>query len=154
MCLFTRSPRIALRVKLTKIILHERRLLLYVSMPLRARSISIAFNKIRDARIRRGLTQEELGKKAGYSVRLIRKVESGEPVTREAIANIVMALSTPDQPLTIESLVADNEATARLWMDAFNAHGSKMGLAVKHLLTEDFIFHCPGDPKAIPFAGD
>lgn len=48
---------------------------------------------IRHHRVERGLTQEQLARKAGYNTRTIQRAEAGEPVQSTIAAHIAQALS-------------------------------------------------------------
>lgn len=117
------------------------------------RSVQVAGNLLREFRTKLNWTQEDLAKASGYSSRLIRKLESNGAAEIETLENIAEALSIRGNQVTPEMLTLNIVATARAWMDALNAHGPRMVAAIAHFLSEDFEFHCPGDPNVTPFAG-
>ena len=77
-------------------------------MNLPARSVRSNGSRVRQLRLNRGLSQLELAKLAGYSARLIRKVESSSFVDIETVKNIAQALSTTDEPVAHFQLTLAN----------------------------------------------
>lgn len=122
-------------------------------MDLPPRSIRTNGNSIRRFRLDRGWTQQQLAKLAGYSPRLIRKAESCGPLDLETVRNIAEAFSSSGSIVTLQHLTLDIRAIAVQWMDALNRDGPAMVSSVEHLLAEDFVFYCPGDPAVAPFVG-
>lgn len=82
-------------------------------MNLPARSVRSNGSRVRQLRLNRGLTQLELAKLAGYSARLIRKVESSSFVDIETVKNIAQALSTTDEPVAHFQLTLANLPVAK-----------------------------------------
>ena len=70
-----------------------------------ARSFSCNGQLIKNIRETLGLTQKDLAKRAGYSVRLIGKAESGVPVSRVTIEVLAEALSTDEKKWRPDDLV-------------------------------------------------
>jgi transcriptional regulator with XRE-family HTH domain len=68
-------------------------------------------------RRRKGWTQFELARAAGYTERLISKAESGRPISRQAIVDIAEALSFPDHPLAPEDLICNPLTLARQYIE-------------------------------------
>lgn len=118
-----------------------------------ARLVRTNGHALRDYRMERGLTQQELAKTSGYSTRLIRKAEASGVLDVETVRNIAEALSTENIPVSFHQLTLDNRAIAVQWMDAINEHGPDMANQIAHHLTEDFVLHCPGLPETAPFIG-
>jgi transcriptional regulator with XRE-family HTH domain len=120
----------------------------------RHRSIKANGDSIRRLRLELGWTQAELGEKAGYSTRLIRKAESGGYLDSGSLSNIAESLSQSRMPVSILDISVDIRSIASEFMDALNSSSSKLGSDLAHRLTEDFVFHCPGKPETAPFIGD
>lgn len=120
-----------------------------------SQSPSIAANPrlLRQLRIARGWTQEELGKRAGYTGRLIRKAESGGRVRTAALADIAQCLSTTAQPVTVELLSHDPLQVAQLWMNSFDQYGVDMLSHIRAYMADDFVFQCAGNVTTFPFNG-
>lgn len=122
-------------------------------MKTRARFIAINGRKLRSFRLVRGWTQLQLAKASGYSERLVRKAEKGGTLDLETIQNIAEALSTPEAPVSIESLTLDIVAIARKWVESWEQHEARMIPEIAGLMTESFEFVCPGVPGTAPFIG-
>ncbi|MFO1008115.1 MAG: helix-turn-helix domain-containing protein [Planctomycetaceae bacterium] len=122
-------------------------------MKSRARFLTVNGRKLRTFRLTRGWTQAQLAKSSGYSERLVRKAEKGGTLDLETIQNIAEALSTPEAPISTESLTLDMIAIARKWMECWEQHETRMVPEVKALLDEEFEFVCPGEPGTAPFIG-
>lgn len=118
-----------------------------------SRSARINPDSLRSLRAQLGITQRDLARIAGYSERLIRKAESGGALSMESISNLAEALSRHGVPVTSQELVLDLASIAKHWLSAFDTYGREMILHVRHHLSPDFIFVCPGDPKVAPFIG-
>lgn len=118
-----------------------------------ARFVRINGHALRQYRMERGLTQQELGKISGYSPRLIRKAEASGVLDVETVRNLAEALSSDSNPITFHQLALDNRAIAIEWMDALNEHGGNMATHIAHHLAEDFVLNCPGLPETAPFIG-
>jgi len=122
-------------------------------MKSRARFLAVNGRKLRSFRLTRGWTQAQLAKSSGYSERLVRKAEKGGTLDLETIQNIAEALSTPEAPVSTESLTLDITAIARKWVESWEQHETRMVPEVAALLSEEFEFVCPGQPGTAPFIG-
>jgi transcriptional regulator with XRE-family HTH domain len=122
-------------------------------MPPSNRSVRVNGEALRQFRLSRGWTQNDLSRTAGYSLRLIGKAESGAAIDIETVRVLAQALSTDDMQITEQRLTVDNLFVAKAWMAALNRDGKDMVTAIEEYLSEDFVFHCPGDPAIAPFAG-
>ena len=122
-------------------------------MDLPPRSVRANGSSIRRFRLERGWTQKELGRLAGYSPRLIRKAEGCGLLDLETVRNIAEAFSHSGGMVTLQDLTLDIRAIAMRWMEALNRDGAAMVSSIEELLTEDFVFYCPGDPSVAPFIG-
>ena len=85
-------------------------------MNLPARSVRSNGSLIRQLRLNRGWTQLELAKLAGYSARLIRKLESSNLVDIETVKNIAEALSTTDESVAHFQLTLANLPVEKNWI--------------------------------------
>ena len=122
-------------------------------MPPSSRSVRVNGDQLRKFRLSRGWTQTDLARISGYSPRLIRKAESGSAVDIETVRVLAQALSTEDMQVIQRQLTIDNLHIAKAWMDALNRDGKDMVSSIADHLSDDFVFHCPGDPSIAPFAG-
>lgn len=108
---------------------------------------------LRQLRERRGWSQAQLAKAAGYSLRLISKLESGGTVTRQTIEDVADALSTSNHAISVEDLTSDPVGIAKRYFEIlYGHHPDPFSLAVP-FFHEDVEFRLPGDPALIPFAG-
>jgi len=122
-------------------------------MPHQGRFVAVNGREINSRRIARGWTQEQFAKVSGYSERLIRKAESGGRLDVVTISDLADALSTPESPVTVESLTLDIATIARKWVAAFESLEARMLTEMEPYLAENFVFFCPGDPTTAPFIG-
>ena len=122
-------------------------------MKTRARFIAINGRKLRSFRLSRGWTQSQLAKSSGYSERLVRKAEKGGTLDQDTIQNIAEALSTPEAPVSIESLTLDIVAIAKKWVESWEQYEVRMVPEVAAFLADGFEFVCPGQQGAVPFIG-
>jgi transcriptional regulator with XRE-family HTH domain len=99
------------------------------------------------------MTQLQLAKAAGYTERLVRKAEKGGSLDITTIQNLAEAFSQFGEPVKCESLIQDNQAIAKNWIEALNEYQSEMQSAIASYLSDDLIFYSPGSPQAAPFAG-
>lgn len=122
-------------------------------MDLPPRSVRTNGYRVRQFRLERGWTQNELASLAGYSPRLVRKAESCGLLDLETVRDIAQAFSSSGTVVTLKDLTLDIRSIAMQWMDALNRDGASMVSSIKDFLAEDFVFHCPGDPATAPFIG-
>lgn len=104
-------------------------------------------------REKRGWTQFEFSKVAGYSERLISKAESGRSISSDTVLNLAEALSTEEEPLYPEDLICDPLQTAKSYVAAVYSRQSNYMSLIAPLLDEAVVFQIAGDPQQIPFAG-
>lgn len=109
--------------------------------------------RIKQLRLARNWSQGELGRRAGYSERLVRKAEAGGRLSVDTIADLAEALSTTGELVTPESLECDYLGMAKTVVESYDLYGIEMMPHVSHLLSDDFVWYCPGDPEIAPFAG-
>lgn len=108
---------------------------------------------LRQLREKHGWSQANLAKAAGYSLRLVSKLESGESVSIQTIEDIAEALSSKDLTVSATDLFSDPVSLAKQYFDALYTHQKKSFPVVRHFLDPDIEFRMPGDPNLIPFAG-
>lgn len=110
--------------------------------------------RIRSARISRGLTQEQLAVRADLDVKTVRKAEQGKRLDAGTLSRLALALG-----VNVQSLVrgADAESAAQAarrrvverWQTAWDARDIDAIMALYHDRAE---LHLPGGPQ-IPFSG-
>lgn len=115
------------------------------------RSYACRGDYLKFLRERRGWTQEKLAAIAGYSPRLIRKVESSASLNPETIADIAEALSTSESPVYPEDLVSDPEGAARLFVECYDRYEGQLLQHCRHIFAEDMVFWCAGEGLGGPF---
>lgn len=118
-----------------------------------SRFVNINPLQLRKFRNARGWSQVELARRAGYSDRLIRKAETGGSLEYETAANLAQALSECGGQVSLHSLISDNLAMARHFMDCYDSMGREMIPEVEHSLAEDMVMNVAGDQTNTPFAG-
>lgn len=123
------------------------------ALPPTRRSYPVRGEYVKFLRERRGWTQEEFAAICGYSERLIRKAESSDGLSPEAIADLADALSKDGAPVFPEDLVSDPLAAAKLFIESYDLHEQTMLAHCGHVLHDDFVYWCAGAEDGIPFAG-
>lgn len=81
------------------------------------RSVPVDGQRFKKMRLRLGMTQEEIASAVGYSVRLVRKLESGGPVSQRTLADFVIfdhELRAAKQNDTVSNLL---EKSAMDWFE-------------------------------------
>jgi transcriptional regulator with XRE-family HTH domain len=122
-------------------------------MPQSPRFQSLNARLLRSLRRRVGWSQSELGKRAGYSERVIRKAEAGGKLNLETIENIAQTLSTVSIPITGRELIFSEELLARKFVESYDAFGIKMLEECGDFLDENFFFHVPAPGAILQWAG-
>lgn len=97
-------------------------------------------------------TQADLAKKSGYSERLIRRAEAGEPLADQTARDLAAALSTENLKVTIQDLSVDPIALARIFVESYDCFGRDLLLHCEHFISDTFKFICFGDPES-PLTG-
>ncbi|MCC9600292.1 helix-turn-helix domain-containing protein [Stieleria sp. JC731] len=100
-----------------------------------------------------GLTQADLAKETGYSVRLIGKTEQGQGVRYSSLIAIATTLSRKGATVSASELCSDPEAIVRQFVEAYRLHEENMVEKIRHLLSPDLEVFIAGDEARIPFAG-
>lgn len=118
------------------------------------RSIRCQSHALKRHRTRRGWTQEELASLAGVSVRLVAKVEGGEPVHPDSIETLAAAVSTAKHPVFPEDLVFSPKDAARAIIESYARHERQCVAHCQHLLGKNMSLFAAGDPELFPFAGE
>lgn len=108
---------------------------------------------IRSLRLARGWTQDEFASVAGYSRRLVQKAESGGSLAPGTLQVLAQALSVDHTPVQVADLVATPLSVVQELIAIIEQHLSDTGPAAAHLIADDFVMWCAGDPSEIPFAG-
>lgn len=119
-----------------------------------SRSMKVCGEVIRTLRKRRGLTQEELAQKCGFSGRLIGKAESGRSIDWFTIEVLAEALSTPEDQVAPHDLAATREAIVRKYVREYRRLERDFVEELRPHFAEDFVAVIAGDPREIPFAGE
>lgn len=111
-------------------------------------------DKIRMARIRQGLTQEQLAARADLDVKTVRKAEQGKRLDAGTLAQLAHALEVGVQSFVHETADDSTTQAARRevverWQAAWDARDCDAITALYHDRAE---LHLPGGPQ-IPFSG-
>lgn len=109
---------------------------------------------IRELRLGRGWTQDDLAEQSGYSRRLIQKAESGGSLAPATLAVLAETLGADKRPVGIENLTVSAVSLVRQFVEAQNTHFPDVAPVVRHLLADDFVMWSAGNPNEIPFAGE
>ena len=105
-------------------------------------------------RQRRKWTQEQLAAECDLSVRVIAKAEGGGSLHPDTLDRIAAALSEPDDGIHPEDLASNPEAIVREFLGNLKEHRGDVVPNSRHLLSDDIVYIMPGDPDALPFAGE
>ena len=111
-------------------------------------------NAIRDLRRQLGWSQAELGKRAGYCERVIRKAEAGGSLSVSTIENLVQTFVSHDLKVTTRELIYSEENLAQEFLDCYSTHGVQMLKHCEPLLSEDFVFNVSAAKSVLPYAGE
>lgn len=122
-------------------------------VPPKQRSLPCNGELIRYYRKQAGWTQDDLSQRAGYTVRLIRKVESGRPVHADTIEDIADSMASIGLPVTPEDLVSDPLTMARRFCRLLSSDEGNAAKATVPLLANEMSMTVAGDPELYPFAG-
>ena len=101
-------------------------------------------------------SQRKLAEVAGYSERLIGKVESGGSVATSTIEVLAKALNSDRIPVCPEDLISDPVALAKAFTQAFHELQRDMISKIRDFVEEQAVFRILGDPDSVtsvPFAG-
>jgi len=109
---------------------------------------------IRAYRERRGWTQVELAVRAGFSERLVRKAESGDPIRMDTVEALAEVLSTEAEPLQARDLIDDPLAVAQAFVRAYLTHGIDCARLWAHLFDPNIVMAIHSDPAHLGFAGE
>ncbi len=108
---------------------------------------------LREHRLRRGMTQAQLASVAGFSERVIRKAEAGEPIRPHTLEVLAESLSTPDQPLTAADLRGDPMAVVQAYYRIRRQYSYDFAPHCGHLLADDYTVTIHADKDVLPYAG-
>ena len=99
------------------------------------------------------MTQADLAKESGYSIRLIGKAERGEGIRYSSLIAIATAIQRQGKDITASDLCTEPEQIVRQFVEAYRLHEQDMVSKVRHLLSPELEVFIAGDPEKIPFAG-
>ena len=110
--------------------------------------------RIRSARLGRGLTQEQLAVSADVDVKTVRKAEQGKRLDVDTLASLALALQIDVAELMTSDGSPEHREQVRRqvverWVVAWDAQDIDALLDLYH---EDAVMHLPGGP-GIPFGG-
>ncbi|MEO1618007.1 MAG: helix-turn-helix domain-containing protein [Planctomycetota bacterium] len=109
--------------------------------------------QLKSLRKARGLTQAVLASTAGYSERLIRKLESGQAVHPDTVEIVAEALSEKGPRVHPEDLLTSPRQVAQAWVDAYRELEGRLVEQYRVMLDETVECFVAGDPEEIPIAG-
>ena len=109
---------------------------------------------IRSARMRKGITQEELAALADVDVKTVRKAEHGKRMDLKTLARLSLVLGIDVSRLVVREYPTTGTdhfyvRVVEEWLNAFDARDIERLMSVYH---HDAILHLPGYPD-IPFGG-
>ena len=122
--------------------------------PPKSRSLACNGDVLRACRQRRGWTQERAADISGYSVRLIRKAEAGQPIHPDTIEILAETYTTDAYPVHPEDLICDTRALARTLLHDYRSKERQVVAHTQNLLSEKMTCWVAGNPDDVPFAGD
>lgn len=122
-------------------------------MPQSPRFQSINAKLLRSLRRKVGWSQSELGKRAGYCERVIRKAEAGGKLNLETIENIAQTFSGISIPITSRELIFSEELLARKFVESYVSLETRMLDECIDFLDSDFVFQVPAPASYVNFAG-
>lgn len=108
---------------------------------------------LRSLRRRAGWSQAELGKRAGYCERVIRKAEAGGKLSMETIENLAQTFSNASILTTTKELIYSEELLARTFVESYDGHGVGMLDHCGDHLAPEFVFNVPAKKSVLKLAG-
>jgi DNA-binding XRE family transcriptional regulator len=108
---------------------------------------------LREHRLRRGWTQAQLAAHAGYSERVIRKAEAGEPVRLHTLQVLAEALGTADYPVSCADLRGEPMAVVQDYYRIRRQFSFDFAPHCGHLLASEYVMTVHADPGVVPYAG-
>ena len=114
------------------------------------------------ARLRRGMSQDDVAHQAELDVKTVRKAEQGRRLDIRTIALIALTLhvdllsliTLSNEPIeTVESPHLQQAKTFVRFYDSGGVLHSDDCDDCRELCAPDFEFNCPADPQHVPFAG-
>lgn len=109
---------------------------------------------LKERRLLRGWTQEELADKSGFSVRLIAKAEAGGSVSTETIDSLAETLTTEKHPLFPEDLAANPKQLMLELLGNLDKHREEFVAKSRHLIADNVVFVMAGEETNLPFGGE
>lgn len=101
----------------------------------------------------RNWTQLDLAKYSGYSERLVRRAESGEPLAHQTAVDLAATLSTESQKVTLRDLSVEPVELAKCFVHSYDIYGRTLLEHCEHFIDDEcFVFHCFGDAQS-PLTG-
>jgi len=100
-----------------------------------------------------GWTQNDLGKKSGFTERLIVKAEASQNISASTLHIIAETFLEAGAQVTAGDLSANPAALALEFILSMYKHGPKVIDVNERFLSPDLVVHFAGDPKIFPFAG-
>jgi transcriptional regulator with XRE-family HTH domain len=106
-----------------------------------------------ECRKSRGWSQEELSRRSGYSVRLIRKAEAGGTLKVETVQHLCEAFSQSLGCVEVEHLTCTPLKVAQRLVEAYDNYGIDLIGHCEGCFTSDFAYIIHADPARVPYAG-
>ncbi|KAA5539565.1 helix-turn-helix domain-containing protein [Roseiconus nitratireducens] len=117
-----------------------------------SRGLPVDGKALKNRRMRLGLTQEAAAKLAGYSDRVIRKLERGGPVLMETLDNVVEAYNGKDPVVALPASAylfvqpdTDLEAFCRRWFDG--VYNQRDLAIIDEMMAEDVQIDSEGEVR-------
>lgn len=109
---------------------------------------------IRELRRQLGWSQAELGKRAGYCERVIRKAEAGGSLSVSTIENLVQTFVANNLNVTTRELIYSEENLAQIFVKCYENYGVNMLKHCEQFLSNDFVLNIPASKNVMPYAGE
>ena len=122
-------------------------------MPTRSRFHPVNPSALRSLRRQLGWSQAELGKRAGYCERVIRKAEAGGSLSINTIDNLVLTFLTHNIPVTARELIYSEDVLAQRFIGSYDSHGVAMLDQCEQYLTDDFTLDVSAVKTVLQIAG-
>jgi transcriptional regulator with XRE-family HTH domain len=108
---------------------------------------------LRQRRIRRRWSQEELAHISELSVRLIAKAEAGGSLHPKTIDRLSAALSEPAAPLFPEDLISSPRALVDRFVETYRRHEHELAVRCRDFLADELVCIVGSDDSSVPLAG-
>ncbi len=116
-------------------------------------SLKVHGQSIVEQRRKLGWSQEELSRRSGYSIRLVRKAEAGGSIRADTLQTICDTFAQAGCCIKVDDLVCNILSVAQRIVYCYDHFGRDLLKHCGELFTDDMVYHIHADPAQVPYAG-